>query len=174
MTDSAAPWGCVPTTMVGLGLLAGLLWWLTSCGQAPFYEHTAPLKDERWAYSDTVRFSFAVSDTSLRYNLYLTVEHADTFPYQNIYVQIHTAYPDGQRFVKLLPLDLFDTAGQPNGACSGGRCSTEFVLQQRAILPQVGTYEIAVEQYMRYSPVLGIRALRLRVEPAAAASSSEH
>ncbi len=159
--------------MVGLGLVLGLLWFLISCRQASFYDQVVPVENGHWSYGDTLRFSFSVADTSSRYNLYLTVEHADTFPYQNIYVQIHTTYPDGQRFVKLLPLDLFDTAGQPNGACGGGICSTEFVLQQRAILPQVGQYEIAVEQYMRYSPVLGIRALRLRVEPAAAASSSE-
>ncbi|MCS7037354.1 MAG: gliding motility lipoprotein GldH [Saprospiraceae bacterium] len=170
MTEPTASWGCVPTTLIGLGAALVLLWLLAGCGRAPFYEQEAPIEEGCWAYDDTVRFSFSVADTSLRYNLYLSVEHADTFPYQNIYVQIHTTYPDGQRFVKLLPLDLFDATGQPNGACSGGVCSTEFVLQKRAILPQVGQYVIAVEQYMRYSPVAGIRALRLRIEPPAAAS----
>lgn len=123
------------------------------------------IENGQWAYSDTVHFSFAVADTSLRYNLYLEVECVDTFPYQNIYVQIHTTYPSGRRFINLLPLDLFDATGRPNGACRGRVCSTEFVLQQRAILPEVGRYDIAVEQYMRFSPVVGIRALHLRVEP---------
>lgn len=149
-----------------MGLLLGLLLWLTSCNEKPFYEQTVPIRKGQWDYADTVRFSFSIVDTSQRYNLYLNVEHADTFPYQNIYVQIHTVYPDGKHLMKLLPLDLFDASGQPNGTCRGRTCATDFVLQKQAVFPQVGQYTVAVEQYLRFNPVPGIRALRLTIEPA--------
>lgn len=164
-----ASWGCVPTTLViGLALLATVLCLQLSCSREPLhgyeYEEMAPIPEGQWAYADTVRFSFSIADTSLRYNLYLSVEHADTFPYQNLYVRLHTFYPKGQHFVKLLPLDLFDATGKSHGVCTGRVCQVEFVLQENAIFPQLGRYKLGVEQYMRFEPVKGIRALRLRVE----------
>ncbi len=168
ITDVSGPLGCVPTSLIGVGVLLGLLWFLLSCSRQEgyVYTQTISLEQGQWSYADTALFSFSVSDTSLRYNLYLEVEHADTFAYQNVYVQLHTSYPDGRQHTQVLPLDLFDAQGQSNGRCSGGLCRVEFVLQERAILPQQGRYTIAVEQYMRSSPVSGIRELRLTVRSA--------
>ncbi len=144
----------------------GLLWFLISCGRDAFYEQTVSIKDGRWTYADTARFNFSISDTSQRYHVYLSIEHADTFPFQNIYVRIHTFFPNGEHKVQVLPLDLFDASGRPNGRCSGGVCRAEFTLQERAIFPQVGTYALALEQYMRADSIAGIRALHLSVKPA--------
>ncbi len=172
ITEPALAWGCVPTALVRIGVLAALCWFLTACERAPFYEQTAPIEDGRWAYADTVRFPFTITDTSLRYNMYLEVAHADTFPYQNVYVQFHTTYPDGQCRSQVLSLDLFDATGQPNGPCRSGICRSEFVLQENAIFPQPGQYLLAVEQYMRFSPVVGVEGFRLRIESAAPATAA--
>jgi gliding motility-associated lipoprotein GldH len=76
------------------------------CGPEVIYDRAETLPAEGWSYADSVAFEFAIPDTVRNYDLVLMVEHDQTFPYQNFYVNIHTDFPNGRRTTQLVSLQL--------------------------------------------------------------------
>ena len=148
----------LPNLFLFLGMAA-----LLSCNAPSIYEEEKSIAKDGWAYRDTLDFRFAMTDTSQRYNIYLDFDHAEDFGSQNIYLRLHTRFPDGKRVAKVFPVDFYDAQGQCFGQCSGGQCHLRAVLQENAFFNQTGEYTITVEQYMRQDPLLGVSKLGLIV-----------
>ena len=117
-----------------------------------------------WSYADSLDFSFRIDDTLQLYDLWLEVEHAVDYPYQNLYTRIHTRFPSGQRLSEPLSLELADKVGRWYGDCSRNSCTLRIPIQQGAFFDQPGNYHITVEQYMRQDPVQGVRHVGFFVE----------
>ncbi len=154
--------------MAGIwGLIAILSVFLfqTSCDNKYYFQKNIDIPGAQWAYSDTLSYQFDITDTLETYNLYLNLEYADTFSNQNIYIKLHTVFPDGKRLSKQKSFDLFDVQGQPQGQCSGRKCEMQTLLQEKAFFNHPGTYEIILEQYTRQDPLPGIFSVGLALEP---------
>jgi gliding motility-associated lipoprotein GldH len=141
-----------------------LLAFAAACGNTYHYDAERELPDGVWPYADSVAFDFTIADTAARYNLYLDLAHADTFSKQNVYLRFHTVFPDGKRASSVLSFDLFNSLGAANGACRGGRCTLQSVLQQNARFAQAGDYRLVVEQWMRQDSLRGIYRVGMMVE----------
>lgn len=137
---------------------------LSACGPDYVYEKRYAIEQQAWAYADTLQFDFEVEDTNTVYNLWLEVDHSTSFSNQNLYTQIHTKFPSGERITELLSLKLANKAGQWVGECNRTSCSLNIPIQQGAYFNQAGNYQITVEQYMRRSPVEGVEAIAFRLE----------
>ncbi|MEQ1746219.1 MAG: gliding motility lipoprotein GldH [Saprospiraceae bacterium] len=135
-----------------------------ACGPNYFFEENKPIANGQWAYADTLDFRFAIEDTLETYNMYLDFEYADTFSTQNIYLKLHTRFPDGKRLGKQKSFDLFSPEGQPLGKCSGGNRHLRTVLQERAFFNQRGEYVITLEQFTRSNPLPGVLSVGLALE----------
>lgn len=136
------------------------------CGKSYFYEEKKDISGGLWTYGDTLDFQFSMRDTARTYNLYVDFDYADTFATQNIYIRLHTLFPDGKRLTKVMPFDFFDNQGKPLGTCSGRSCRLHAVLQERAFFNQPGEYRITLEQYTRRNPLPGVRAVGVSIETA--------
>ncbi len=155
---------CKPAGNVSfLLLLAAIALLQPACGPCYLTEEEKDITNGLWAYTDTLNFRFTVSDTSEIYGIYLDFEYADTFSSQNIYVNLHTVFPDGKRLSKQKSFDFFDDQGKPLGKCSGGKCRLRAVLQERTIFNQPGEYVIGLEQYTRSNPLPGIYSVGLAI-----------
>ncbi len=143
-------------------ILAAVIW--SACSGNVVFEQKQELPAGRWQYADTLNFSFSIADTSALYNLYLGFEYTDSFPNQNLYLKLHTLFPDGKRQQKLRSFNLFDGAGAALGQCSGRRCNLPVMLQENAFFKLPGTYVISLEQFGRQDAVPGIEAVELKVE----------
>jgi gliding motility-associated lipoprotein GldH len=152
--------------VVLLAVLFVVVW--TSCSPGFFFQDEKEIKGGQWSYRDTVDFSFVIQDTSVLYNLYVDITHADTFPNQNIYVKLYTKFPDGKRLSKTCSFDFFDAQGHLNGTSSGHSCRLHALLQANAFFKDPGTYAITLEQFMRRDPVGGVNKVGLSVEKTAA------
>jgi gliding motility-associated lipoprotein GldH len=146
-------------------MACGLALLLASCGPATVYEKTYTLEGEQWAYADTLLFDFAIEDTLALYNLYLEVEHSPDFGYQNLYTRIHTQFPSGQRASKILSLELSSKEGGGwLGRCGKQHCRLRIPIQPNAYFDQPGPYAITLEQYMRQSPLPGVKRIAFQLE----------
>ncbi|HKK78928.1 MAG TPA: gliding motility lipoprotein GldH [Phaeodactylibacter sp.] len=141
-----------------------LLLALSACGPNYVYEKSYKIEDGAWAYADTLPFQFEIEDTNTIYNLWLEVDHSTDFGNQNLYTQIHTQFPSGQRLTELLSLELANKAGQWFGDCNSESCTLRIPIQQGAYFDQAGPYQITLEQYMRRNPVEGVGAITFRLE----------
>lgn len=151
---------------------ASILLALASCGPGNIYEKAVELPQEGWSYQDTVCFHFAIKDTSAHYDFWLDIDHDATYAFQNVYTQFHTTYPDGTKKDQTLSLELADKNGLWNGTCHGDRCTIHIPLQSNAYFNQSGSYTICLEQYMRESPITGIRKIQLAIAKSPEADES--
>lgn len=140
------------------------LGWFTSCGPNFIYEKDYQLANQAWTYSDTLDFKIAITDTTAIYNLYLDIDHSADYAFQNIYLQVYTQYPNGQRTRDLLPIDIADKTGKWYGNCNSETCQLRVNLQEGTFFNAVGEYVITLEQYMRKESLAGLNAMALRIE----------
>lgn len=143
-------------------ILACLVW--TACNNNVVFEQEQKIQGARWNYADTLNFSFDISDTTFLYNLYLDFDCLDSFPHQNLYLRLHTLFPDGKRAQKLRSFELFDAGGNPLAKASGHEFNLHTMLQENAFFKLPGTYHITLEQYGRTDALPGIKSVTMKVE----------
>lgn len=132
-----------------------------SCTTKVVYKHTVKIENGFWTYENPAQFSFSVQDTSILYRLALNIEHGDDYPYENLYVKIHTEYPDQSTKADVVSLELADHSGLWNGACRRNTCRVNIPLQEKTYFSDPGDYTLQLEQYMREDSIPGIRSLEL-------------
>ncbi len=80
--------------MKPIGLLVFIAVLLSACGKIEVFEKTKPFPQQEWKNSDMPSFTFNISDTASRYNLYMVLRHTDAYRYKNIWVEIAVKAPD--------------------------------------------------------------------------------
>jgi gliding motility-associated lipoprotein GldH len=137
---------------------------LSSCGPDIIYEKNYDLPEEGWSYEDALNFEVPVEDTLEIYNLYLDLVHSRDYPFENMYVRIHTTFPSGRRTTEQVSLELAGEAGIWNGDCGREICRITIPIQTNAYFDQTGSYEFTLEQYMRRNPLPGVESIAFRME----------
>jgi gliding motility-associated lipoprotein GldH len=136
----------------------------TACKkEAVLFEQEYPCPNAQWQHRDTLNFAFDIADTMALYDIVLTVKHRTDYAFQNIYTQISTKFPEGQRPQQLINVDLADNTGAWNGSGSGKTRTYSVDIQQNAFFNQSGKYVITLEQFMRTEALAGIESIALRL-----------
>ncbi len=137
---------------------------LISCDSRNFiFNESQSIEEGDWKYADTKAYTFDIADTSKVYNIYLSLDHAEDYAYQNLYLKIHTLFPSGKKMEQQVSFELADKYGKWYGDC-GSNCALEVDLQKGAYFNEVGKHTITLEQFMRKDPIDGINELSLMVE----------
>lgn len=158
------PYFCQKLSMLKkLFLLSLPAFLFAACGENFIFEKTLEIPETGWTHSGPLAFDFSVADTAARYDVLLDVRHSLEFGFQNLYVQFHTAFPSGEVKSQVVSLELAGQSGIWNGDCGGTSCKAEIPLQVNALFPEIGEYQIKVEQYMRKDPLPGVEEMTLKV-----------
>jgi gliding motility-associated lipoprotein GldH len=127
------------------------------------FEKEYPCQNATWQHADTLDFAFDIADTMALYDIVLTIKHRTDYANQNIYTQIFTKFPTGERTKQLLNVDLADNMGKWNGTGSGKSRTYDVDIQQNAFFNQAGKHVITLEQFMRTEALAGIESMALRL-----------
>lgn len=133
------------------------------CNGDIFFQETQNIPEGVWNYDRMVKFPFMMSDTTGKYDIHLEIDHDRTFGYQNVYIKIHTVFPDGDTTEQLVPLELSDGMGQWEGICKGSECKRLIPLLIGTTFKDAGEYEIIFEQFTREAALKGVNSLRLEI-----------
>lgn len=136
----------------------------SSCGPTPIFEQKIICPSE-WNYQDTLRFSYEVKDTNIAYSMYLTIDHAKTFGFENIYFKILTHFPDGHSIQNVVSMDLMDKSGLWLGKCNDINCSLSIPISLNAYFKQKGMHDMQLIQHSRLEKLLGVHSLELLIIP---------
>ncbi len=136
----------------------------TSCGPNYIFEETNAVENQEWTYQDTIDFKVEITDTLRIYNLHLDIEHAVDYAHQNIYIQIYTLFPSGERTRERISIDFADKGGQWYGDCEEDWCTLRVTIQEGAFFNALGTHTFTIEQYMRVDPLPGIKSVSMKIE----------
>ena len=147
-----------------LFLLIALCFTITSCGPNYILDTEYSLDNESWNYDNPLIFETEIADTSLIYNIYLDLEHSPEFSMQNLYVQIRTAFPNGNKNSELVSLELANKAGQWFGRCNEKSCKLRIPLQEGAYFNALGKHQFTLEQYTRKAALPAVQSIAMRIE----------
>lgn len=146
------------------------LWWAIlpflafACGSNYSFEERRGIAEASWTYADSLQYDFQINDSLQIYNLHLVVEHTDDFPFENLYVRLHTIFPDGNRLSEVVSLQLSDDVDRWLGSRRGDTYQLDIPIQQGAYFNQVGAYQLVVEQFSRREQLSGVQAITFALE----------
>ena len=78
--------------IVLLSLLA-LSFFTGACRKVDVFEKNTSFPDHRWQSSDKPEFSFVITDTLSRYNIFVSLRHNDAYRYNNLWLNVYTMAP---------------------------------------------------------------------------------
>ena len=138
---------------------------LTGCDPNRVFEENTDFANYSWDVQQKPAFTFAVSDTAARYDIYFNVRHAAGYGFYNLYVK-HTltgpAGPVGPS--QLHQLVLMDPkTGEPKGSGSGDIYDLQLLAMPKLRFARPGSYTLTLEQYMRIEQLPNLMAVGVRV-----------
>lgn len=134
-----------------LGALLSMVFF--SCSKNVVFSEYKKIPEEGWRISNKLSYEVNIDDNSKYHNVFLTVRHADAYPYSNLYVFLTTTYPDGKTSVDTLECILANKKGEWQGDGAGDLWDNKIPLKQNVRFPQTGKYTFTFEQGMRSDPL---------------------
>lgn len=146
---------------VGLGFM-GLL---TACDPNRVFEQNTDFPKYSWDVQQKPAFTFAITDTTARYDVYFNVRYASAYSYYNLYLQATLNGPAGPvgrpMLHQLLLLD--PKTGEPKGKGTGDIYDLQALAMPNQRFARPGNYTLTLEQYMRQDQLPGLMAVGVRV-----------
>ncbi|MBL4654472.1 MAG: gliding motility lipoprotein GldH [Bacteroidia bacterium] len=137
---------------------------LSSCDPNRVYEENKEIPDGIWYKAQKVPFEVSITDTGLKYNLYLNIRHTSGFPYRNIWMKVYTTYPSGKQRDDLAELILAEQDGKWRGSGMGDIWDNSILIQRNIKFPEPGSYKFELEHYMRHDKLPFVMDVGVRVE----------
>lgn len=144
-----------------VGLLAGL----TACDPNRVFEQNIDFPKYSWDVQQKPAFTFAIQDTTARYDVYFNVRYASAYGYYNLYVKHTLTGPAGPVGPPLLHqmLLLDPKTGEPKGSGTGDIYDLQLLALPNQHFAKAGNYTLTLEQYMRQDQLPGLMAMGIRV-----------
>ena len=147
--------------LVAFGLLAGL----SACDPNRVFEENTDFANNSWDVQKKPAFTFAIQDTTARYDVYFNVRFASAYGFYNLYVKHSLTGPAGPAGQPLLhQLMLMDPkTGEPKGSGTGDIYDLSVLALPNQRFSRSGNYTLTLEQYMRQDQLPGLMAMGVRV-----------
>lgn len=129
---------------------------MTSCGRDVLYDKSIVIRDAKWDNELVPYFDVTVEDTLTDYAFYLNIRHLESYRYSNLFVFLHTDFPNGNQTHDTIECTLAFPDGRWMGKGSGTMRSAKVMLNPSLRFPLKGTYHFEIEQAMREKELKGI------------------
>ncbi|MEJ7587198.1 MAG: gliding motility lipoprotein GldH [Ferruginibacter sp.] len=146
-------------------ILLYLTLFLTACSKIEIFEQNTAIPAHRWQYDLQPLFTFTISDTSSRYNLYVVLRHTDAYRYNNIWLNIGSQAPADSMRYQHFELQLgTDARGWEGTGMNDIWEIRKSITSEPVQFKKAGNYTFAVAQVMRENPLPEIMSVGLRIE----------
>lgn len=139
-----------------------------SCTSDATFEHTIDLPVEGWKEDNALSYNFEIADKQPKYDFYTHIRYSNDYRFFNNYVQYELIDSAGKIVVKHLDqFILFDEkTGKPIGDGIGGTydITTKLYYLNNYQFPYAGKFTFTIRQYMRITPLQGIKAIGVEVK----------
>ena len=137
---------------------------IASCGRNTLYDESVVIPEAKWDNDNVPYFNVAVDDTLADYAFYLNIRHLENYRYSNLYVFMHTEFPNGNVTHDTIECVLATSDGRWMGKGSGTMRSAKVLLNPDLRFPLSGEYRFEIEQAMREKELRGITDIGLCFE----------
>ena len=129
---------------------------LVSCGRSKLYDKSVVFPDAKWDNENLARFDVSVDDTLADYTFYLNIRHLENYRYSNLFIFMHTKFPNGNITHDTIECTFALPDGRWIGKGSGTFRSAKIMLNPALRFPLRGDYHFELEQAMREKELKGI------------------
>lgn len=137
---------------------------ISSCDQQLVIDENLALGESGWDMNRKAAFEVDITDSLGLYAFYINVRQQETYRFSNLYIFLHTTFPNGMLTHDTLECVLASADGRWLGKSSGSLISNQILLNGSIRFPMVGSYRFEIEQAMRESTLKGIRDVGIRIE----------
>ncbi len=134
-------------------LLVVLMLFLASCNNNVVFTKYQTFKDNEWFAKDKAVFDLEITDTQTLNNISLMIRHADSYPYNNLFLFVTTKYPDGKVLTDTMEVILSNSKGEWLGSGAGDIYDFKVPIKKNVRFPLGGKYQFTFEQAMRVDPL---------------------
>lgn len=151
-------------TVLRLILVLGIL--AASCTDTAVLDKNVAIVDNTWHYDNQPRLTAHITDTGLRYNIYLNLRHTPDYRYSNIFLLVHQSGPGMSDTTEQFEMRLAEPDGRWLGRSTGSMYAHQQLIRENVHFPDTGQYHFVIEQNMRENPLREIADVGIRIEPA--------
>lgn len=138
---------------------------LASCIKIDHYEKIVQIPAQNWFYNNNPAFTFAITDTTSQYNIYVVLRHTDGYNYNNIWLRLGTKLPGDTMQYQNINLKLANDAKGWEGAGMGDIFEVRKNISRGPYsFKKPGDYTFTAAQIMRENPLHHIMNVGIRVE----------
>jgi gliding motility-associated lipoprotein GldH len=143
---------------------------LTSCADHVVYQQDVSVPEGAWHRDFTPEFTFTVTDTVSRHDLFIDLRHTGDYPFSDLFLFIDLAGPDGRSLRDTVECLLADPTGRWYGKGTGfilakrTEITAKVLYKYRNRFPVAGPYTIRLEQAMRTETLPGVIDVGVSVE----------
>src|SRR5262249_51197469 len=120
---------------------ATLIFVLVSCNKDVVYSDYRRIDETSgWAKSEQLKFDFDAQDTNQLYDVYINVRNAESYPFRNLFMFLHTTYPNGKKVTDTIECILADERGKWLGSGMGDLYDNSILFKKNARFHQKGKY----------------------------------
>ena len=147
-----------------LVLILPIAFVIQSCDSKRFFEENKSVDNSTWNVNNRIEFKVNIRDINSRYNFYFNIRNKEDYPFSNLYLFLHTTFPNGRITCDTIEGQLADNDGKWRGSGITGIKFNRILFQKGVHLPVTGEYLFEVEQGMRVRDLKGIYDIGLRLE----------
>ena len=130
---------------------------LITCKNNILYEEDNEIKGSNWNIDSIISFDFNILDTTTIFYSTIKIRHTTSYPYQNLFVFIHTTLPNEERQTDTIECILADKMGKWNGKITGNIVEFTKIHKETLFFKVKGKCIIKTEQAMRYGNLTSIK-----------------
>lgn len=137
---------------------------MSSCSSRMMYDESVVIPEAKWDNKNVPYFDVKVEDTISVYSFALNVRHMEKYRYSNLYIFLHTTFPNGNVTHDTIECTLAYPDGSWVGKGSGSMRSDKILLNPNLRFPLGGVYHFEIEQAMRDEILKGIVDVGISIE----------
>lgn len=137
---------------------------LSSCNSNLLYTNESVMPENTWNLFNNPEFTFTVSDTIQRTNIFFTIRTGSQYPFRNIFLFVTTTSPDGKSITDTLEYFLAGEKGNWLGKGFGDIRELKLPYRQNVYFPSKGAYIFRIQHGMRAGDLQGVYDVGLRIE----------
>ena len=149
---------------IRFSFLIFIIFIFNACQNRVAHNHNVEFKEDVWKWAEEFQTSVEINDTITTYNIFLTFELTEDFPFSNLYLFINTFLPDNNVLTDTVNCMLFDKHGKWLGKSRFGKIRNKLPYKTNVRFPLSGKYQFEIEQAMRLEDLYGISSCGLLIE----------
>ncbi len=127
------------------------LCFFASCNKNVVYSKYERIEETKgWPAKQLINFEAELKDSNQLCDVYINVRNAESYPYKNLFLFLHTTYPNQTKSIDTIECVLADEQGHWLGKGLGDLYDNNILFKKNARFKQAGKYKFAFEQTMRY------------------------